>query len=123
MNAFAADVLIQLRIRPVEAKLLALALDPAAQGGEIVTSAAKLINCLRSRGVSTGEVFRASPNPASSAADSELARAKAMRMPFGKHRHKFLCDVPLAYLRWAKDNCKNMSPNLRDAIAVILEGD
>jgi hypothetical protein len=80
-----------------------------------------LINCLRARGVSATEVFRGS-KLASAADDKTLERAKAMRMPFGKHRHKLLRDVPQSYLRWAKDNCKNMSVNLRDAISVILEG-
>jgi hypothetical protein len=122
MSSFAADIWMQLRIHPVEAKLLRLALDPAARGSEITTSAEKLINCLHSRGVSASEVFRAS-KPASRDADNVLARALAMRMPFGRHRHKPLRDVPLSYLRWARDNCHNMSVNLRDAISVILEGD
>jgi uncharacterized protein (DUF3820 family) len=46
-----------------------------------------------------------------------------MRMPFGRHRHKLLRDVPLSYLRWAKKNCSNMSADLRDAIDIILKGD
>jgi hypothetical protein len=59
--------------------------------------------------------------PASSVAGATLARALAMRMPFGKHKHKPLRDVPLSYLRWAQDNCHNMSVSLRNAISVILE--
>jgi hypothetical protein len=122
MSVFTADAWVQLQIRPVEAKLLSLALDPAAQGNEITTSAEKLINRLRQRGVSAAKVFRGS-ELAPPAADETLARAKAMRMPFAKHRHKLLRYVPLSYLRWAKDNCKNMTPDLRHAISVILKGD
>lgn len=121
MSSFASDVCVQFQLRHIEAKLLALALDPAARGNEITTAAEKLINCLRARGVSTSRVFRA-PKPATSgvAGNTTLARALAMRMPFGKHKHKLLRDVPLPYLRWARDNCNNMSAGLRDAITVIL---
>jgi Putative quorum-sensing-regulated virulence factor len=120
MRVFAADAWVQFQPRPVEAKLLRLALDPAARGNEIATSAEKLITCLRTRGVSAAEVFSVS-KPSSSRDGGTLARALTMRMPFGKHRHKLLRDVPLSYLRWAKYNCTNMSAGLRDAITVILE--
>ena len=107
MSVFAADTLVKLQIRPIEAKLLALALDPAARGSEITTAAQKLISCLRARGVSTSDVFRSGskPKPASFRTESsELARAKTTRMTFGRHRGKLLRDVPLSYLRWARDN-------------------
>jgi uncharacterized protein (DUF3820 family) len=120
MSSFAADVWVQLQLRPIEAKLLRLAIDPAAQSGEIATSAEKLINCLRARGVSTAEVFR--PAKAAPAPDDlTLLRARNMRMPFGKHRRKRLCDVPLSYLRWAKNNAEHMSSDLRDAISLVLK--
>jgi Putative quorum-sensing-regulated virulence factor len=118
-----AGAFLQLPLRPIEVKLLTLALDPAARGNEIVTSATKLIDCLRTRGISAAEVFRASKLSTPSTDNGELARAGAMRMPFGKYKHKPLRDVPLSYLRWARDNCKNMSASLRDAISVILKGD
>jgi hypothetical protein len=37
MSGFTADIWVHLRIRSVEAKVLALALDPAARGNEITT--------------------------------------------------------------------------------------
>ena len=121
MSSFAAGKWVQLQLRPIEAKLLALALDPAARGNEIATSAEKIISLLRARGVSTAEVFRG-PKPSPVADDLTLIRARNMRMPFGKHRRKRLCDVPLSYLRWAKYNCEDMSADLRDAISVVLKG-
>jgi len=105
MNVFAADKWMQLRIRPIEAKLLALALDPATKGNEIATSAQKLISYLRERGVSTAEVFHsAKPSftTTQSATDTTLTRALAMQMPFGKHHHKLLRHVPISYSAWAK---------------------
>jgi Putative quorum-sensing-regulated virulence factor len=121
MSGFAADVWVRLQLRPIEAKLLALALDPAARGNEIATSAEKIISLLRARGVSTAQVFRVSKPTSAVAGDTTLARALAMRMPFGKHRHKLLRDIPLSYLHWARDNCRNMSASLRDSITVILQ--
>jgi hypothetical protein len=79
-------------------KLLALALHPAAQVGEIAAAASKLINALRARRVLAATVLHGS-TPASSAVDTTLARGLAMRMPFGKHKHKPLRDVPIPYLR------------------------
>jgi hypothetical protein len=122
MSGFAADVWVQLQLRPLEAKLLALALDPAARGNEIATSAEKIISLLRARGVLTAEVFRVSKPTSAGADDTTQTRAKAVRMPFGKHRHKLLRDIPLSYLRWARDNCRNMSADLRDAISTVLKG-
>jgi hypothetical protein len=98
MSSFAADIWVQLQLRPIEAKLLALALDPAARGNEIATSAEKIISLLRARGVSTAQVFRVSKPTSTGADDTTLARAKAMRMTFGRHKHKLLRDVPLSYL-------------------------
>jgi hypothetical protein len=119
MSSFAAGKWVQLQLRPIEAKLLALALDPAARGNEIATSAEKIISLLR--GVSTAQVFLAYKPPSSRDGET-LACAKATRMPFGKYRRKLLRDIPLSYLRWAKYNCENMSPSLRDAISVVLKG-
>jgi hypothetical protein len=124
----AASAWVSFSLCPTELKLLALALDPAPQGGEIATSAQKLIALLRARGVSTAEIFRnwkpAWPKAAARNRNqrTERAHSLATRMPFGEHRHKLLRDVPLSYLRWALHNCQNMSAGLRDQISVILEG-
>jgi uncharacterized protein (DUF3820 family) len=118
----AGDIWLRFSLRPVEAKLLALALDPAARGNEISTSAAKLINLLRARGVSAAEMLYGS-TPTSTVAGATLARALATCMPFEKYRDHPLSDVPLSYLRWMYDNCRNTSAGLRNAITIILEGD
>jgi hypothetical protein len=52
-----ANPIVQFQIRPIEAKLLMLALDPAARGNEITTSAVKLISLLRARSVSAAKFF------------------------------------------------------------------
>jgi uncharacterized protein (DUF3820 family) len=52
--------------------------------------------------------------------EDQLARARAVRMPFGKYKHKPLGDIPLSYLRWARANCDNMSGSLRTFISMIL---
>ena len=117
-------VSMQLSLRPIEAKLLALALDAAARGNEIETSAIKLISLLRTRGVSAAQIFQRHHAPKTSATNVDgktLSRALATRMPFGKHKHKQLCNVPVDYLVWARINCRNMSVGLREAISVVLE--
>jgi hypothetical protein len=47
------------RLEDMERKLLRLALSPSAHGGEITTSAIKLINALRSRGVESSAIENA----------------------------------------------------------------
>ncbi|PYK64936.1 MAG: hypothetical protein DME50_10945 [Verrucomicrobia bacterium] len=121
MNGEQGNTWMQLQIRPVEAKLLALALDPAARGNEIVTAAEKLIRSLRERGISATELFRGSqlkPKPA--AIDPALERAYATVMPFGKHKGKRLRDIPVSYLVWAESNCTNASAGLLRAITKVL---
>lgn len=44
-----------------------------------------------------------------------------MIMPFGKHRGKPLEYVPEDYLLWVLENCKQISPFLRQAIIDRLE--
>ena len=44
-----------------------------------------------------------------------------MHMPFGKHRGVPLEQVPEAYLLWLLDNCRQLSPTLREAIQQQLE--
>jgi putative quorum-sensing-regulated virulence factor len=111
--------MLQLSVRPTEVKLLRLALDRAAHSGEIAAAATKLINSLRSRGISAGELFRGK-QPVPAAVDSELAHALVVRMPFGKHRGKCLRDIPADYLIWVNINCSNASVGLRRAIATVL---
>ena len=43
-----------------------------------------------------------------------------MRMPFGKHKHKLLEDVPRDYLLWVLDNCDNLSPTLKAEVRRVL---
>lgn len=46
-----------------------------------------------------------------------------VRMPFGKHRGRPLCEIPESYLYWVLDNCENASPTLKKQIEAYLPGD
>ena len=92
------------RLEDMERKLLRLALSPSAQGGEITTSATKLINALRARGVESSTI----ENALEGSNDAENMRSRhlqaglgADRMPWGKHKGELLMDIPPSYLRWA----------------------
>jgi uncharacterized protein (DUF3820 family) len=101
---------------PTEEKLLRLALDPGACGGEIRTSAVKLIQSLRRRGVKAEQVIRGSEL----AQKTPLQRAEAMRLNFGKYKGKPIAQVPADYLRWVLENAANLSHAERSAIRLVL---
>jgi hypothetical protein len=102
---------------PTEEKLLRLALDPAARGGEIATSAAKLIASLRRRGVSAEKIILGSELAEETDA---LEKAAAVRLTFGKYKGKPIADVPRDYLQWALANVANLSHAERSAIRLVL---
>jgi len=92
------------RLEDMERKLLRLALSPSAQGGEISTSAIKLISALRARGVESSVLENALEGngatealvPVTSKPDWGLTR-----MPWGQHKGSLFMDIPPSYLRWA----------------------
>jgi uncharacterized protein (DUF3820 family) len=102
-----------------EQKLIRLGLNTAARGNEIDTAAIKLFHSLRKRGVTSEEVIgETGGNPPLSA--DLLARARRLRMPFGKHRGRPLMVIEASYLRWALRDCHCLSLDLREAIQLVL---
>jgi len=114
-------------LEDMERKLLRLALSPSAQGGEITTSAVKLISALRARGVESSEIENALEGdgtrdaivPVMSKPDWGLTR-----MPFGQHKGSLFMDIPPSYLRWALRTWRPDTPGrqeLLDAIKNFLD--
>jgi Putative quorum-sensing-regulated virulence factor len=97
-------------------KLLCLALDPAARSGEISSTAVKLIESFRRRGVKAEQIIVGSEL----AEKTPLQRAEAVRLNFGKYKGKAIAEVPADYLRWVLENVSNLSPAQRSAIRLIL---
>ena len=95
-------VAMAFRLEDMERKLLRLALSPSAQGGEITTSATKLINALRARGVESGTIENAlESNGAENMAPVISKPDWGMTMlSFGKHKGEMLMEFPPSYLRW-----------------------
>jgi hypothetical protein len=46
-----------------------------------------------------------------------------IRMTFGKHKGKFLTEIPSDYLEWVLENCTKLNPRLKDAIKKAAEMD
>jgi hypothetical protein len=89
----------------LERKLLRLALCGSAQGAEVTTSAAKLIESWRSRGVDSAAVESALEN-GNNAPEPAIVMSRPdfglTRMPFGKHRGQMFMDLEPSYLRWTR---------------------
>jgi uncharacterized protein (DUF3820 family) len=101
---------------PTEEKLLRLALDPAARGGEITSSAVKLINSLRRRRVLADQIILGLELTERTA----LEKATAVELTFGRYKGKPIADVPRDYLQWALANVAFLSHEQRSAIRLIL---
>ena len=86
----------------MERKLLRLALSPSAQGGEVTTSAIKLINTLRARGVESSAIENALEGSGAENMVPVLSRPDwgMSMLSFGKHKGEMLMDIPPSYLRW-----------------------
>jgi hypothetical protein len=86
----------------MERKLLRLALSPSAQGGEVTTSAIKLINTLRARGVESSAIENALEGSGAENMVAVLSRPDwgMTMLSFGKHKGEMLMDIPPSYLRW-----------------------
>ena len=119
-------VAMAFKLEDMERKLLRLALSPSAQGGEITTSATKLINALRARGVESGTIENAlESNGAENMAPVVSKPDWGMTvLSFGKHKGEMLMDVPPFYLRWVlhwinDDPDRAASPMLGDTAYAI----
>jgi hypothetical protein len=112
--------IIQSGFTPTEEKLLRLALDRAARGGEIETSAIKLIQSWRRRGLAP-EALLTPSNPCPRPSRSTLSPGD-MLLPFGKYRGLPLRKIKSSYLRWLLSNCTDLQPELEQAIRAVLYG-
>jgi hypothetical protein len=101
---------------PTEEKFIRLALDPAARDGEIKTSAAKLIESLRRRGVRAEQIICSSELGKKTA----IEKAAEVRLTFGRYRGQPIADIPADYLQWALQNVSALSHAQRSAIRLIL---
>jgi hypothetical protein len=110
------------RLEDMERKLLRLALSPSAQGGEITTSAIKLINTLRARGVESSAIENALEGngvtediaPVISKPDWGL-----IQMPWGKYKGSLLMDIPPSYLQWALRTWTPDTPGRKELLGAI----
>ena len=78
-----------------------LALCPSAQG-EITTSAIKLINTLRARGVESSAIENALEGSGEENTFPVISRPDwgMTMLSFGKHKGEMPMDIPPSYLRW-----------------------
>lgn len=102
-----------------EEKLIRLALDPAARGGEISTSALKLVESLRGRGVKAGQII----SGAELAEKTAVEKAGETRLSFGKHKGRPIANVPTDYLVWVLTNVASLSHTERRAIRLVLDAE
>jgi hypothetical protein len=104
----------------LEQKLVRLALDPAAQPGEIQACAIKLVAVWRKRGLTADEIFGVGSALAAQywAPDYGLCT-----MTFGKHKGKQFKDIPPSYFRWLLVKLKNepCDPKYQDSNARLIE--
>src|SRR5262245_33757907 len=108
---------IQASFTETEAKLLRLALDHAARGGEIETSAIKLIESWRRRGLSAETLL--APSAAISPPSRSTFSPGDMLMPFGKYHGLPLRKLKASYLRWVLEKCDNLQLELERAIRAV----
>jgi hypothetical protein len=93
------------QLTELERKLLRLALCSSAQGGEVTTSAYKLIESLRTRGVESSTIENALEG---NQQGTEIAARMSKPdwgltvMPWGKHKNELFMDIQPSYLRWAR---------------------
>lgn len=105
-----------------EKKLVQLALDPAAQPGEVATAALKLFESWRKRGLTLEELFpngnssieAPAPIPGYWAPDYGLCV-----MPFGKHKGKEFKDIPPSYLRWLVSDMRENGTKYQNLLVEI----
>jgi hypothetical protein len=110
------------RLEDMERKLLRLAVSPSAQGGEVTTSAIKLINTLRARGVESSTIENALEG-SNGAENTAPVHSKPdwglTRMPFGQHKGSLFMDIPPSYLQWALRTWTPDTPGRQELLGAI----
>jgi exodeoxyribonuclease X len=102
-------------MKPLAAKLLRLALDPAAQSGESESAAVKLVRHWRAEGMTADALLAPGSRPARLLNDA---------MPFGCYKGLTLESIAAedpGYLEWLLGNVTRLRPGLRNAIVAALE--
>jgi hypothetical protein len=102
-------------------KLMRLALDPAAQPGEIANAARMVVEQWRKEGLTLEQIFGENGQrpPEYWAPDYGLCT-----MPFGKHKGKEFKDIPPSYLRWLSHDMRENGtkfPSLLEEIENFLD--
>jgi uncharacterized protein (DUF3820 family) len=102
----------------VEQKLLTLGLNSAAHQGEVDNAAVMLVRSWRQRGVSAEQVVAAFAQRTFALRQLEAARGYLVN--FGKYKGRSVGELPPNYIRWALEECDNLSFNLRRAMEIVL---
>jgi len=103
----------------IERNLLVLALDKAAQPGEVDNAAVLFIRKLRKRSVNVYDLL-----PLIEKKYKTNATFDGETMPFGKYKNEKIINIAKndqQYCRWLLSNCKNITVQLHDAIANALK--
>ena len=106
----------------LEQKLLALALDKAAQPGEWATAGMKLIQSLRDRdidGFNPGLKAKMSPKAEPVMPKEQLDWPGSIVLTFGKHKGKKLAEIDPGYMRWYTTNCDDGTGRNADLIQAM----
>ena len=104
-----------------ELKLIALALNKGAYENEADNAAVALIRELRKRGATIEDFMPGKPSYMARRTNVPVDIYKVV-MDFGVHKGKRLEEIPLDYLEWALNNCKNMKAGLKKAISQVVNG-
>lgn len=108
----------------LEQKLLALALDHAAQPGEWATAAMKLIQSLRERGVDGHGGIKRRMDPSEPESKFKVPQEQmewpgSIVLTFGKYKGKKLAEIDPGYMRWYTQNCDDGTGRNSDLIQAM----
>jgi hypothetical protein len=87
-------------VNELQAKLIRLALDPAAEPGEIRNAAIKLVESWRREGMSFESIFGKNGNSIYNNDEIWAPDYGLCVLNFGKHKGKEFKDIPPSYFRW-----------------------
>jgi uncharacterized protein (DUF3820 family) len=105
---------------PIEVKLLRLGLDQAAAEGEIQNCGAKLLACLRKRGITADTFLAPATKSVDQSADSGRVDYRRVRISFGKFQGLPLAQIDPSYLAWVSKNCRESKPEMCRVIDLFL---